>query len=386
MRVPRLIERFWLDALIVLTIAGAIGEIFLNTDIEGSNAGLTLFAFLWGLPLLARRQAPLLAATAVFVAFTIQALIWPHTVPYSFFTFVIVMLASGLYGYHLSTTRSRLAGAAVVLVAILVVIARDTEGSWTNLISTIPIAAIAWLVGHIFHANARRTAELRERAERLEREHDAEARAAVAEERTRIAREMHDVVAHSLSVMVVQAEAAEEMIGIDPERARKPLSAVQDTGRTALTELRRMLGALREVDAGPDLAPQPGLAALESLAQQVREAGLPVTLRVEGEPRALSATTDLQAYRIVQEGLTNALRHAGPARAEVLVRYGPEEVVLEVTDDGRGHDPDANGGGHGLVGMRERVAVCGGELTAGRRPEGGFGVTARLPIAGAPGR
>lgn len=118
----------------------------------------------------------------------------------------------------------------------------------------------------------------------------------------------------------------------------------------------------------------------------MRDAGLPVTLRVEGEPRALSAAADLQAYRIVQEGLTNALKHAGPARAEVLVRYEPAEVVLEVTDDGRGHDPDADGDGHGLVGMRERVAVCGGKLTAGRRPEGGFGVTARLPTAGAHGR
>ena len=384
MRVPRIVERFWLDALIVLVIAGAIGEIFWNDEIEGSPAGLTVFTLVWGLPLLARRQAPALAATAVFVGFTIQAVIWPHSVPYSFFTFVIVMLAGGLYGYHLATARSRVAGAALVLVAILVVVGRDPEGQWTNLITTIPIAAIAWLIGHVFRTNARRHAELRERAERLERERDALSRAAVAEERTRIAREMHDVVAHSLSVMVVQAEAAEAMLDLDPERARRPLSAVQDTGRSALGELRRMLGALREAeDAGAPLVPQPGLAGLGELVDHVRAAGLPVELRVEGDARPLPSGVDLSAYRIVQEALTNALKHAGPARAEVLVRYGERDLELSVSDTGRGRDEDANGAGHGLAGMRERVALYGGELEIGPRPGGGFALRARLPTGGA---
>jgi signal transduction histidine kinase len=380
MRIPRVVERYWLDALIVLVLAGAIAENFLNEDIEGSPLGLSAFTLLWGVPLLFRRRAPELAASAVFVGFALQAVIWPHSVPYSFFTFVIVMLAAGLYGYHLATRRARVAGAALVAVAIVTVVFRDPEGDWTNLFTVVPIAAIAWLVGHVLRSNAVRNAELRERAERLEREREANARAAVAEERTRIAREMHDVVAHSLSVMVVQAEAAEEMLSHDPERARRPLGAVQETGRTALTELRRMLGVLREMESGPDLAPQPGLAGLDALAAHVRDAGLPVTVRVEGEPRPLSTTADLQAYRIVQEALTNTLKHAGPARAEVVVRYQPTEVVLEVIDDGRGYDPNTDGGGHGLVGMRERVAVCGGEMTAGRRPEGGFRVTARLPL------
>ncbi len=380
MRIPRVVERHWLDAVIVGVLAGALAEIYWNDEVHGSDVGLTLFTLAWGLPLLlARRRAPVPAATAVFVGFGVESLIWPHAVPYSFFTFVIVMMAAGLYGYHLTTTRSRLAGAALVLGVIVLVVGLDTEGDWTNLISSVPIAVIAGLIGHMLRANNERNAELRERAERLERERDAEARAAVAEERTRIAREMHDVVAHSLSVMVVQAEAAEEMLARDPERARRPLSAVQETGRTALTELRAMLGVLREAEEGPDLAPQPGLAGIGALAQQVRDAGLPVTVRIEGEPRPLSPAGDLQAYRIVQEALTNALKHAGPARAEVLVRYEPSEVVLEVTDDGRGHDPAADGGGHGLVGMRERVAVCGGVMSAGRRAQGGFEVVARLP-------
>jgi signal transduction histidine kinase len=380
MRLPRVLERFWLDALIVLTIAGAVIEVAVNDDIEGSRAGLSIFALLYGLPLLARRRSPLGAPTLSLLAVALQAVIWPHSVPYSFFTFAVVLIAGGLYGHHLRTATGRLAAAAFVVALAVLVVALDPADHWTDLLSILPFTGIAWLIGHIFRVTGERNAELRERAERLERERDAEARAAVAEERSRIAREMHDVVAHSLSVMVVQAEAAEEMIGIDPERARRPLRAVQDTGRTALGELRHMLGALRESDDGPGLAPQPGLGGLEALAQQVRDAGLPVTLRVEGDPRPLSATIDLQAYRILQEGLTNALKHAGPARAEVVVRYAARELVLEVRDDGRGHDPGAEDGGHGLMGMRERVAVCGGELEAGPGPAGGFALVARLPF------
>jgi signal transduction histidine kinase len=192
---------------------------------------------------------------------------------------------------------------------------------------------------------------------------------------------MHDVVAHSLSVMVVQAEAAEAMLDADPERARRPLAAVQETGRSALGELRRMLGVLREMaEEGPALAPQPGLDGLDALVGQVRAAGLPVTVRIKGEPRPLPPGIDLSAYRIVQEGLTNALKHAGPARAEVLVAYDDDELELRVSDDGRGYDPDADGAGHGLVGMRERVALYGGSLDAGPLPEGGFALSARLPL------
>jgi signal transduction histidine kinase len=355
-------------------------DVLLNEDIEGWTPGLIAFTFLWGLPLLARRRHPVLAPALVFVAVSAQAVLWNHSVGYQFCTFMVVLLAAGLFGIHLTTRRERLAGAALAVATLAIVVGLDPEGDWTDFLTTGPTIGVAWLIGHIYRNNTTRTAELRERAERLEREREANARAAVAEERTRIAREMHDVVAHSLSVMVVQAEAAEEMLSLDPERARRPLSAVQETGRTALTELRRMLGVLREIDEGPDLAPQPGLAGLDDLVAHVREAGLPVTLRVEGEPRPLSPTGDLQAYRIVQEALTNALKHAGPARADVLVRYEASDLVIEVTDDGRGYDPNADGRGHGLIGMRERVAVCGGEMSAGRRAQGGFQVRARLPI------
>lgn len=381
MAIRRIIERHWLDALIVVLVAGGIAESWLVEDIEGTPVLLTLFALCWGLPMLARRRFPIAAPSASIAAVAAGALIWSHAIGYTASLYLLVVVAVGTLGANLAGTRARLMAAAGVLAVVLIVVFSDPEGDWTDLLGTVPGFGIAFLVGYIYRSNSRRTAELRERAERLERERHAEARAAVAEERSRIAREMHDVVAHSLSVMVVQAEAAEEMLGVDPERARTPLVAVQDTGRTALGELRRMLGVLREQGGdGAALAPQPGLAGLDELVAQVRAAGLPVRLRVEGERRALPSGVDLSAYRIVQEGLTNTLKHAGPARAEVVVSYGHRHLDLRVSDDGRGHDPASNGDGHGLVGMRERVALYGGELRAGPAPGGGYLLTARLPL------
>ncbi|WP_217923704.1 sensor histidine kinase [Miltoncostaea oceani] len=376
------IERVWLDVVVVALFAFWVGEVFLSEDIEGAPVPLIAFSLIWGLPLLARRRAPVLAPALVIAGVTAQALIWPRSVPYSFATFMVIAISAGLLGAALRGTWPRLLGAAGLLVAVIVVVFRDPDGSPTNLLSVIPTLGVAWLIGHLYRVNARRTAELRERAERLERERETEARAAVAEERARIAREMHDVVAHSLSVMVVQAEAAEAMLDTDPERARRPLGAVQDTGRGALTELRRMLGVLREMaDEDPALAPQPGLAELDALVGQVRAAGLPVEVSVAGDPRPLPPGIDLSAYRIVQEGLTNALKHAGPARAHVALEYGPRELRLEVSDDGRGHDPSDDGLGHGLLGMRERVACYGGDLQAGPRDDAaGFALRARLPL------
>ncbi len=311
-------QRHAFDAIILAMVAFGIGEVLFNDRVRGANAGLIAFAFLWGVPLLARRRWPVAAPVAVFVVLIVQAIIWPQSVPYLFGTFVVVMFAVGQFGNHFTDRRGRLMGAAIVAGAIVFVVWRDPAGHWGDLFTLFPTAGLAWLVGHAYRASTDRTAQLSERAERLERERESQDRTAVAEERARIAREMHDVVAHSLSVMVVQAEAAEAMLDVDPERARRPLSSVQDTGRSALGELRRMLGALRETDdAGALLAPQPGLDGLDELVESVRAAGLSVAVKVEGDPRPLPPGVDLSAYRIVQEGLTNALRHAGPARAEV---------------------------------------------------------------------
>jgi len=187
------------------------------------------------------------------------------------------------------------------------------------------------------------------------------------------------VIAHSLSVMVVQAGAAEQVLRRDPERALGPLRAVQETGRRALAEMSRLLGVLREHGEEIGLAPQPGLGELGALVEGVRGAGLPVEFETEGERRSLPLGIELSAYRIVQEALTNARKHAGDARARVTLRYGDDALEVEVVDDGTGAG-DSRDGGFGLVGMRERVAIFGGSLEAGRCPEGGFGVRARRPL------
>jgi signal transduction histidine kinase len=224
------------------------------------------------------------------------------------------------------------------------------------------------------------TGELRSRTEQLERERREREREAVAEERARIARELHDVVAHSVSVMVVQAGAARRVLARDPGRSVEALGAVEATGREALAEMRRLLGILRP--AATDRAPTPSLSDLDALAERFRAAGLHVELDVAGEPGPLPAGVDLCAYRVVQEALTNAVKHAGTGRARVAVRWEADSVEVEVANRSGRRTPAAlagTSGGHGLMGMRERVALCGGELEAGAADRDRFVVRARLP-------
>jgi len=229
-----------------------------------------------------------------------------------------------------------------------------------------------WLAGRVV-----RRRRVNER--RLEQE-KAAAEAAIAEERSRIARELHDAVAHAISVIVLQARAGRKVLASRPEESRSSFDTIERTGTDALEEMRRLLGMLRSSDDDLALAPQPSLARLDELVDQVRQAGLPVQVDIEGARVELPPGIDLSAYRIVQEALTNALKHAGPARARVLVRYDAHELTLEITDDGWG-DGDGSGTGHGLVGVRERVEVFGGELETGHREEGGFAVRVRLPLS-----
>jgi signal transduction histidine kinase len=225
----------------------------------------------------------------------------------------------------------------------------------------------------------RRVAAAEERAVQLERDQERHARAAADSERRRMARELHDVIAHSVSVMTVQAGAARMQLPDHPDRAVPPLMAVEETGRQALAELRRLLGVLRSEDA-PGLAPLPGLSSLPALARAMQQAGVEVQLTTEGRPQPLPASLDLTAYRIVQEALTNTLKHAGPARAHVVVHYDPDVLRLEITDDGQAASTAADGSGHGLPGMRERVNLFGGQLDAGPGDGGGYSVRARLPL------
>jgi signal transduction histidine kinase len=243
----------------------------------------------------------------------------------------------------------------------------------------------SWWVGRLVRMRAFHVAELSARAERLERARDAHARAALAEERSRIARELHDVVAHHVSVMTVQATAGRRVIDRSPERARQTLVEIEETGRQALSEMRRIVGVLRAAESGdPDRDPQPGLEGLADLVRQVTETGIPVELSTEGRPPVLPPGLDLTLYRVVQESLTNVLKHAGEgASAVVTLRFEASAVDVAVEDDGAGPDPDrlaADEPGHGLLGMRERVALFGGRLHAGPRPGGGFEVRARLPL------
>jgi signal transduction histidine kinase len=249
--------------------------------------------------------------------------------------------------------------------------------------------AVAWVLGHFVGDRHVYAARLEERTAELEQAREELARRAVAEERLRLARELHDVVAHAMSVIAVQSGVGAHVASTKPEEVGKALAAIEVTSRAALTELRRLLGVLRhDSESQASLTPVPGLANLDSLLAELGKAGLAVRLRVEGTPLQLPAGVDLSAYRIVQEALTNVVKHAGPARAQVTIGYRDQEVTVEVIDDGRGAVPPAGDGrvgtGHGLIGMRERVAAFGGDLQVGPRPGGGFRVAARLPLA--PGR
>jgi signal transduction histidine kinase len=277
---------------------------------------------------------------------------------------------------------------AVVVVVIVVTLPRADSDVVDAAFVSLTLAG-AWVLGDRARVQRALAAELAERAARLERERAADARRAVAEERTRIARELHDVVAHHVSMMVVQAEAGPVAVERDPTRAAGAFEAIAATGRQALVEMRRLLGVLRgDGEPAPSLAPQPGLAQLPSLVEQVGRAGLEVELVMEGAEAALPPGIDLSAYRIVQEALTNALRHGASGQARVLVRYGERDLVLQIHNGvesapgRRQGDPDRQDrrSGRGLLGMKERVRVFGGELRAGPEPDGSFTVTARIPI------
>jgi signal transduction histidine kinase len=306
----------------------------------------------------------------------------------------VVGLAAAFLLGNLRDDKQAGIGLAIVLGCIVVVVSNIPGPQSAGDLIFIPLRfVVAWVAGYALRerseqaeaAEMRATLAEREReaaemrATLAEREREAAARIAVAEERTRIARELHDIVAHAMSVMVLQVGAVRHKLPGALEEDRDALGRVEQAGRTALAEMRRLLGAMRSDGDGVERGPQPGLDALDSLVEDVIHAGLPVQLHVDGERYDLPRAIDLSAYRIVQEGLTNALKHAHASHADVTVRYRPEEVELEVTDDGKG--PAAtNGHGHGLVGIRERAKIYGGEMSAGAAPAGGFILSARLPV------
>ena len=381
-RIWSLARRFWFDGLVVVgagvSIAGAVvGQGRLHGP-EGPMWLDIVLALIIAPPLLLRRRFPFGAPVAVGAGVVIASFADNSLVPFDFVAFLAGCAAVFLLA-QLREPRQAVAGLAMAVGVEAIVVRNDPRGQVGQLVFVSLVLTVVWVVGFMLGRKFAEADEARERAARAEREREAEARAAVAEERARIARELHDVVGHSVSVMTVQASGVRRLLREDQHREREALLIVERTGREALAEMRRMVGVLRRPEEAPALAPQPSLEHVERLVEQAREAGLPVELRVRGEAVDLPAGVDLTAYRLVQEGLTNALKHANASHAEVLVDYGDGAIEVMVSDDGRGLG-NGDGGGHGLVGMRERVSVYGGELDAGPQPGGGYRLRARLPV------
>lgn len=341
--------------------------------------GVALIA-LQTLPLAVRRLLPVTVTLVVLVGFVVdRGLDYPSTV-----AGMSTLVALHAIGSELPSRRSAIVGYGIIGVVsgytLLGAMIRDTVGV-EDALTIVLTGVIALYLGREVHRGRERSRRLTERAERAEREREEGARAAVADERARIARELHDVVAHQLALMTLQAEGAARLAGTDDTdpRVRQALSTISDAGREGLQEMRRMVGLLRAPADGGPLEPQPGLAELPALVGHFTSLGLPVSLEVTGDERRLPSGVELSVYRIVQESLTNALKHGGPGvRATVVVTYDPGAVEVTVTDDGRGVIGPTSGG-HGIIGMRERAALHDGELQAGPCPGGGFRVHAAVP-------
>ena len=337
----------------------------------------TVLVLAESLPIAARRRRPLLvlavAAGALSASLALGLPATAAALGTAVAVYTVVVRCARANAFRLTS-----ACGLAVLASLFV---DDGRVSADDFFLYLALFTVPWLVGSRIRRTRDTVAELEERAVRAERERARDAERAAAVERARLARELHDVVSHAVSVAVVQASAAARVLRTKPDKAAEHVAAIESAGRQAMAELRRLLGILRDDGDSPGpLDPQPGVGDLPDLVRRVEGAGLPVRLTVEGEEQPLPASLDLSVYRIVQESLTNSLRHAGPARARVLLRYERDYLELAVCDDGRGAPDPPREGGHGLVGMRERVAVFGGTLHTTNRPDGGFEVRVRLPL------
>jgi signal transduction histidine kinase len=372
----------WFELLI-----GALGVVAMIELIVGRNSpgapstslryAVPVVALLVA-PLFARRRFPFAAPAAYWVAASAISFFDGVLIPFMVSLFPIGLVAAFLLGNSRDAHRAW-AGLAIVLGGITTVV-YNIPGHLTAELIVIPVDfGIAWAAGFTLRERAEKAEAAETRAIQAERDRETATRIAVAEERARIARELHDVVAHAVSVMVLQVGAVRHQLPDSRAEDRDALKGVERAGRTALGEMRRLLAAMRRDGDDVEFRPQPGLDGLDSLLEEVGRAGLPVELHVDGEPVPLPRGVDLSAYRIVQEGLTNALKHARASTADVTVRYGHQELQIEVRDDGVG-SATTDGLGHGLVGVRERVKIYGGEMNAGASTEGGFVLSTRLPL------
>jgi signal transduction histidine kinase len=384
-RIGPLTRTRWFDLLIAAVAIAAMLEVVVGQDRLGSGAPTTTLWFCLPAiavlvsPLFARRRFPFAAPTLYWLlAVALSFVDWQLT------TFPISLFLAGMSAsFLLGNLRNPLGagiGLGVVVAGPALVVSTIPDYSTPQMIF-IPLQfAISWVAGFALRERSEQAEAAETRAALAEQERDAAARIAVAEERARIARELHDVVAHAVSVMVLQVGAVRHKHADSLADDGEVLQGVEQAGRTALAEMRRLLAAMRRDGDDVELGPQPGLDSLRSLLDEVGRAGLPVQLHVEGEPAALPRGIDLSVYRIVQEGLTNALKHAHARRADVTLRYQPHELQLEIRDDGMGNGT-SDGLGHGLIGIRERVKIYGGDMSAGSANGGGFVLQTRLPLA-----
>ena len=378
-----LARRHGFDALIVVAaVEGALEVPLRHAADEPTTTGwLAAPAIaLMILPLLGRRRFPFAAPAAVWVLAAALSFVDGRLPVFAVTVFVAGMAAAFLLGNLRDDMQARV-GLGIVVAGAAIVTYNNPASSGGDYVFIPLLFAILWLTGFALRERAAQAQAAEKRATAAEREREAAARIAVAEERARIARELHDVVAHAVSVMVLQVGAVRSQLGTEHPEETEALASVERAGRTALAEMRRLLGAMRREGEEAELSPQPGLEGLDALVREVGRAGLPARVHIDGDPFPLPHAMDLSAYRIVQEGLTNALKHAHASHADVMVRYRPDELQIEVRDDGEGA-AGTDGLGHGLVGVGERVKIYGGEMTAGAGERGGFVLRARLPVGG----
>ena len=380
-RLLRVVTSYGLDLLVVVAaVESAVGT-SLRTDDEaphGARLWVEMVVVAWlVLVLIGRRRWPFAAPAVFWVGCAAASFLDGRLVSSQAGVFVAGLFAAVLLG-SLRDGREMRAGLVIVVAGAGIVTSHVPGLATSDYFFTPLIFVVGWVAGFALRGRNQQAEAAEERARRAEQERESATRVAVAEERARMARELHDVVAHAVSVMVLQVGAVRRRLS-DASEEGAALRNVEEAGRTALAEMRRLLGAMRQDDAAA-LAPHPGLGDLEKLADDVRAAGLDVRLHVNGEPAALPPSLDLSAYRIVQEGLTNALKHSGGRRAEVTVDYGSDQVRLEVRDDGPGGFAQTDGFGHGLIGIGERVKTYGGDMSAFASAQGGFVLRASLPL------
>jgi len=381
-RLGHLVRRYGLDALIAVLAVQAIIVLAVRRDAPDAPQTTLWFCLpaiaAMVLPLFARRRFPFGAPATYWLVAAASSFVDGRLIPFPGGVYVLGMATAFLLGKLRAALRAWI-GLAIAVSGAAVIIYNLPAHSAAEQVFIPLVFGVSWLAGFALREHAEQAEAAEVRAAEAERGREAAARIAVAEERLRTARELHDIVAHAVSVMVLQVGAVRHKLPDALAEEADALRGVERTGRTALTEVRRLLGAIRRDGGEVELAPQQGLDGLDSLFEEVGRAGLPVRQHVDGDPFPLPRVIDLSAYRIVQEALTNALKHARASHADVTVRYHPGELEVEVVDDGAAA-ATVDGVGYGLVGIRERVKIYGGEMNAGAAPGGGFKLTARLPL------